>query len=503
MEGRTPILLHDLPPELTIRIFQHTVLSTKADSQILTTIKLSWVSKLWRNIVLGLPELWASFRCSYRQPSLIELCIERARTRPLSISLHTSLYDLTSLSIVAREIHRLKSFNLYYDGDRQQDEPWPGDWSVPAPQLETLHVDNFCMPNNFFNGQMPLLQSLTLSSCSFDWGNFYHLPQLLHLSLHRPCVEWPLSTRAFLEMLKRCPNLKSLKASCALEGRYGSKDIVNLQDLEDLSITVDHCHDATRFLRHLTFPHTTRVQLYALHSETQDPEGIFGALRESRVDSVWNAQAITMVEGTSLFYFKFTLFEHGYNPATPTIDISLASDSDDFIPFPIPLSEYMNLSELECLDFDSREAEPPYIWSIFDQLPKLRTLKVRTSYARQFLEFVQSEGDNGGNGSIPPFPHLQELVYESRSEVSAEDFNSQLLQLSEYLQYRRRIGFGVICLTVVKCDQLTKETKNALLECVQDLKLERRVPDIVKRTTSSSRRARVIREVLRKIKLSY
>ncbi|TFK64572.1 hypothetical protein BDN72DRAFT_963104 [Pluteus cervinus] len=478
MEGRTPILLHDLPPELTVRIFRRTVLSTESDLRIRTTIKLSRVSKSWRNIVLGLPELWASFRCSYRQPSLIELCIERARTRPLSISLHISLYDLTSLSIVAQEIHRLKSFNLYYNGDRQQDGFWPGDWSVPAPQLETLCLYDFSMPNNFFNGQMPLLQSLTLSSCSFDWVDFYHLPQLLHLSLHRPCVEWPLSTRAFLEMLKRCPSLKSLHVSDALHGRYASNDVVSLPDLESLFVSTDHCRDAIRFLQRLTVPHTAHIGLLSRH----DPEGIFAELARSRVASA--CKAITAVADE--MHFQIKLVEHGWDkPETSTIDLTFTPGSyhefhHEFIPLPVRFFEHLNLSELECLDLDGSGIHPPCLWTGFGQLPKLQTLKIRNPFARSFLEFVQNEANIREHTSVPPFPHLQELLYEeAHSDVLAEPFNAHLLQLSEYLQYRCRIGFGVISLTVVKCDQLTTDTEKALLECVQDLKLECRVPEVL------------------------
>ncbi|TFK64579.1 hypothetical protein BDN72DRAFT_963109 [Pluteus cervinus] len=476
MESRTPVPLLGLPLEIWISIFEHTVLSTESNSRILTTIRLSGVSKTWRNIVLGMPELWASFRWSSRRPGM-ELCTQRAGTKPLSISLRVIGIDgkLTCLPIAAQEVHRLKAFYLAYEEDYIDDRHWPGNWTIPAPQLEILSIHNLYIPKGLFNGQMPLLQSLTLESASFDWVNFYHLLQLLHLSIRRP--RWgPTSIRTFLDLLKGCPNLKSLHASGAFY-RGDDEHSVHLQDLESLVIDHDHYYHAIQFLRYLTFPHTARVhvRLNLLVSAPHEPAGILEALERCWVGSTRKTQKIILAAERR---FEFKLFEHDRdNPETPTIDISSGiNSSNSVISLPTQLFEYVNLSELECFDFDGEGTQPPCLWTEFDQLPKLRTLKVRNSFARSFLEFVQNEAKNGEHKSVPPFPHLQELaiVYEKshqfRLGAGVEEFNSYLHQLCEYLQSRCSIGFGVTSLTVLGPHRMTRETENALSECVQELK---------------------------------
>ncbi|TFK59117.1 hypothetical protein BDN72DRAFT_851450, partial [Pluteus cervinus] len=89
MENKRTVL--GLLPEIWTSIFQHAVFSDPPDigwygSGVLTAIRLTEVCKTWRDLVIGLPELWEWIDC-YEDPLRMELSIQRAGTRPLSFSL--------------------------------------------------------------------------------------------------------------------------------------------------------------------------------------------------------------------------------------------------------------------------------------------------------------------------------------------------------------------------------------------------------------------------------
>ncbi|TFK60838.1 hypothetical protein BDN72DRAFT_494825 [Pluteus cervinus] len=458
------VLVRGHPEEILIAIFQHAVSSSQF--RIQTAVHLGGVSNRWRNLVLGLADLWEWIDC--RHPSLMELCIERARARLLSFRASIPLSmsegrDIAFMGTILHHIHRVQTLDIKSADER-------GILSVtlyplrPAPHLITLDIRQCSLPNDMFNVRPPLLQHLALHSCMFEWQSLSHLHHLHHLSIRNP---YTLVTASdFLGVLALNPNLKSIDIVSVFHqrGTYTGNPII-LPELETLYIYYEYCHDATILLRSLSFPHTAHVHLSLNENHPEDHEEIFETLKQSRIGSTWDAQTIMVVLHDPWFYFK--LVEHGNNLQTPLIEIGIASPGG-LERLTLKLLTSTHFLRLESLDLDGEDLDSITLipWITFGNLPKLRILKVRNGFALSFLEFVQMEGRDGYG--TPSFPHLRALLYEDY-RFDVEGFDAGLLQLAEYLQCRCRMGVSVPSLTVVGLYRMSSEKEVMLAGFIQNL----------------------------------
>lgn len=121
-----PTSLVDIPSQGPIA-FPSPTLDFGQHTQLTCAITLQHVCRRWQQVALGLPELWAALDFGHRLPAdparIVELCVQRAGTLPLTLNLRQTdshAQDACRALFVAVAAHpgRWKEFVLEIrDGD--------------------------------------------------------------------------------------------------------------------------------------------------------------------------------------------------------------------------------------------------------------------------------------------------------------------------------------------------------------------------------------------------
>jgi CheY-like chemotaxis protein len=191
-----------LPPEIIRKIVLHTVEGPHSHRQIM---RLSQVSKLWRDVVLGISALFTEARWSEWPLALVELWCSHAGPRLLKLRVDHVLLVKMGGALAYQELLRKRAVQLghlefYCDGWRDPDASALLDLRMPS-----LHCLSFI--NALRTENIPMLRALKLDKATpeipapltntthLHYANysralqrdmaqiFSKLPQLQHLSL--------------------------------------------------------------------------------------------------------------------------------------------------------------------------------------------------------------------------------------------------------------------------------------------------------------------------------
>jgi hypothetical protein len=180
-----------LPPEISSDIFLHRLSPAPAldlppsgarggpDPYL---ILLLTVCNAWTTIALSTPDLWTAidiiFPCAEGFPEILETWLQRARNRPLSISLRGN-FDDPSVSVIYpiiwKHSQQLRSLEICADTENEDTE---------NEEDGTRHVDLFL--GMLKSGPLPLLKTLAIRGLLDESGLFGPLrefsgPQILEL----------------------------------------------------------------------------------------------------------------------------------------------------------------------------------------------------------------------------------------------------------------------------------------------------------------------------------
>lgn len=215
--------IHQLPVEIFTRILAASVekdmdLSSGEDEGDVTERleELCGVSKHWRGVLLGTPQLWTTIRLGARSVALTEVAIERSQGLPLHIIYYYSrsrrreplAEDL--FRMVAPHCHRWKS--LRWRGAAGALERILDDF--PSPSLEVLDLNTAAM---YDEGPIhytlpPRLRSLRLDGVLFPWPP-EGLSQLTSFSLEGLPSDDLHSPAELLAFSAACPLLQHISFS--------------------------------------------------------------------------------------------------------------------------------------------------------------------------------------------------------------------------------------------------------------------------------------------------
>jgi hypothetical protein len=167
-----------LPVEISSEIFIQSLPPFPQPGAIHIPMLLLNICNTWRDIALSTPSLWAAIHITIRGlpprtrglRKLVSIWLERARDRPLSISLaganYDHSYDHSVVDIIWRHAHRLRHLELQEGGDDDMDYSIPlwGDTSPGAlPSLETVTIRGVNGTRGFYPSHFCELLRLALN----------------------------------------------------------------------------------------------------------------------------------------------------------------------------------------------------------------------------------------------------------------------------------------------------------------------------------------------------
>ncbi|KAF5342425.1 hypothetical protein D9611_001242 [Ephemerocybe angulata] len=253
--------INRLPPEVLSNILQFSYVAAQPDEEVrdyydgpnFTWIWVTHVCRRWREVALRCSTLWSE-SLSFTKPEFARAAINRSRDAPLEITYQNKPNEsIDSLREALSQIHRIRSVNIYHNGDFSQLRLKHlfelNGWSGTAPILETLRLSTgpvVDMPEVLLKGGAPALKELSIGGVSLKSWSYIPLgPALVHLDLsNAPGTPRP-AWIDFLEALRRMPQLKRLSLSHFLPiGGYSSHSELSwssttLPALESLGLTDD------------------------------------------------------------------------------------------------------------------------------------------------------------------------------------------------------------------------------------------------------------------------
>ncbi|KAJ7449997.1 hypothetical protein B0H11DRAFT_2077966 [Mycena galericulata] len=141
-----------LPLEISSEIFIHCLPPHPEPGAHNIPMLLLNICKAWSDIALSTPVLWAAIRVVFPRAQgfkeVFGVWLQRARNRPLSISLHKT-FEEDVAAIVLRHSHQLKNLEIYHEEHDEPDDAVEGSDEVrllggisvgPFPLLQTLAI---------------------------------------------------------------------------------------------------------------------------------------------------------------------------------------------------------------------------------------------------------------------------------------------------------------------------------------------------------------------------
>ncbi|KDQ14665.1 hypothetical protein BOTBODRAFT_32415 [Botryobasidium botryosum FD-172 SS1] len=198
--------IHHLPNELLSAIFEHArydagdptvyLHSSQLDTRkpIQALLKISGVSRLWRDIIRGCPALWAALPPP-SAPELLEIFLARSKTAPLEIASSIAATQPCSLpryrALLLPHFGRLRVCVLAFSQNLGADDISALLASAPAPELERCEL---------YRGKGMEYQGLASNKLRLSCPPFIDCtPKLCHLRLEEVGV--PLNALVFRELV--------------------------------------------------------------------------------------------------------------------------------------------------------------------------------------------------------------------------------------------------------------------------------------------------------------
>ncbi|TFY70542.1 hypothetical protein EVG20_g2455 [Dentipellis fragilis] len=234
---------YKLPTEIILDIFRHVVWSTNSATQCnLGLLRLTWVCRKWRELILSDRILWSTIWFAESMPWSRSLAfLERAGTTPLQLRIGESSRFLNTRDpkLVITTDQMLWLLDRILTKTDQifmliiSVEEWPVALAAldrlrtvsRAPLLTRFEIHRLGRPyvlhgeesqsfrttkaSSLFSGQAPLLKRVCCNGVHLDWDK-PSFSNLLHLDLRRLPAQYSPSIEQFYHVLEESPSLKAL-----------------------------------------------------------------------------------------------------------------------------------------------------------------------------------------------------------------------------------------------------------------------------------------------------
>ncbi|KAJ7711950.1 hypothetical protein B0H16DRAFT_1626573 [Mycena metata] len=261
-----------LPNELMTRIL--TTYAIDLNIFELKWAKIMYVCRHWYELALAAQSLWGFIDLVWRGGyDRLFGQLKRSGVAPLTIKV--KLFDSSAHYTDFILDHSERIYHLEVGGEAQYVYELIGKLpQCKLPMLSSLFLDSTfkrdelpdgfveALPDAIFDGRLPNLRELELSTIGFPWGSLSGLTSLSLTACHDSSAALPSTFHSLLEMLGSCPQLHTVKLEITIplpapELNYPTVELPALTWLR-LRDNVTHC---TALLNHLQFPPAASVHI--------------------------------------------------------------------------------------------------------------------------------------------------------------------------------------------------------------------------------------------------
>ncbi|TFK63090.1 hypothetical protein BDN72DRAFT_337884 [Pluteus cervinus] len=177
-------------------------------------LRLSWVSRGWRELALSTRQLWATITST--NLGWIQAAISRAGDMDLRINLNITKppQDHRFLILLIENLPRTQQLSMFVDDGFRVELITPAVHSPSFSRLERIHLKGVSIPAEFFPGALPALKVINLRLCEIDWNWLPLMPKLTSLTVDNPYQQ--IEVGKLVQFLRGTPNIRHISLSKAM-----------------------------------------------------------------------------------------------------------------------------------------------------------------------------------------------------------------------------------------------------------------------------------------------
>ncbi|TFK66102.1 hypothetical protein BDN72DRAFT_844727 [Pluteus cervinus] len=250
-----------------------------------TWLSMTCVSRHWREVALGCPQLWCNIRSSAMPLPIIQTFLARSRGANISVNFTTPWSPVgpespyyqqlqpCGVEDILAEAFRIEKLDFSLQ-DSHFAEMLPQLISTPVPKLRSLYICSpgyRTIPDDIFQATAPQLRSLSLVQCRFNLNSPFLTPNLTSLYISF-CPAG--STILWLNALQQTPQLSYLNLTSSFTDETYTPiskgfGMVPLLQLSRLVIEGSLFDSDLDFLSHITFHSQTSLNFTSNIRESQ------------------------------------------------------------------------------------------------------------------------------------------------------------------------------------------------------------------------------------------
>lgn len=482
-----------LPPELLSKIFLFCAAACASKyKQSLAWIKVSHVSKHWRAVAIGCPNLWSSV--VFFSGSWAHEMLRRSKMAPLIIKADLTLMTPKMIATVQNALkHITRVTDLHFTASSGTMDKLLGNLEHAAPLLQTLSIshtypsyhyknERYVFPDTFLKGDAPKLEKLELVGCSIPWNStIFH--NLTHLKIFDTGAQFCPSLDQLVEALDKMPKLECLDLTDCLPilpvdaiSVSAPLRVVELPRLQQLKLCSQTLESAN-VLNHISFPASVTVNLVCRGSDASDSD--FSSLVPALANWLNGARSIQPLQRLLVDHFstnsiRFQAWNHEGVEAKSPSSIPILDMVLSWKHFGAHVVEHvisticasLPLSQLRVLHVWQSEVIRSAAWvSIFGAMSKLRTIDVHGSYGHELVKALSMTAQ-----SPVTFPYLRTLALdEVNFMVDRTDELTMLEPFMDCLMLRSEYGSEIRRLKIKRCSHILEADVEALNQVVVDV----------------------------------
>ncbi|TFK72607.1 hypothetical protein BDN72DRAFT_302037 [Pluteus cervinus] len=444
-----------LPPDVMRIVFTYAHFDAAGN---LTALRLSWVSRGWRELALSTRHLWATITST--NLGWIQAGILRAGNVDLRINLSITKppQDPRFLTSLIESLPRTQQLSIFADDNHRVEFITPAVRSPSFSRLESVYLGGVSIPAEFFPGILPALEVIYLRECEIDWDRLPLMPRLTSLAVDNPCQL--IEVTKLVQFLHGTPNIQRISFSKALLNPDSVSPGIRshrlqLGHLDGIYFNKVWSDAAAELFRSVQIPNTAkgRFDLYA--NLAGDPFSI--------IDSFVDCRSALISSPSLVIYTLNGIQKIALNGAYYYLRFSFPG----ILPIINAVRRCVSFSSLETVTLDGHmhdNTDPAEFNQVFRSFTSVPSLLLGGGFTTLFLLSIihQNEGFSRRSSSTPSLVgdagspvllvfHGLKMLTLGEGLLSVEE-EPDLKPLAEWLRYQKNEGVELTRLSISPVD---------------------------------------------------